>query len=140
MAKNRFRAIAQSLLPNKDREVWLSLAENHVSVFASVDIDCENARSASSGSLSWQATWARTSSDRFPVKRLPKLHFLSVRQRLQRPNAALRKNFRVTQLGKAVNRGRVTSRAQKGHFRFIQNDIRCSWNIAEVPPHDSTCL
>ena len=61
-----------------------------------------HARSASSGSLSWQATWARTSSDRFPVKRLPKLHFLSVRQRLQRPNAALRNSDLPTRNHRSV--------------------------------------
>jgi hypothetical protein len=51
------------------------------------------------------------------------------------PDAALRKKFRVTQSGNGVNGGRVTHRAQKRHFRFIQNNIRSSWNIAEVPPH-----
>jgi hypothetical protein len=56
------------------------------------------------------------------------------------PDAALRKKFRVTQSGNGVNGGRVTHRAQKRHFRFIQNNIRSSWNIAEVPPHDTTCL
>jgi hypothetical protein len=52
----------------------------------------------------------------------------------RRPDAALRKKFRLTQSGKGVNRGRVTHRTQKRHFRFIQNNIRSSWNIAEVPP------
>ena len=51
------------------------------------------------------------------------------------PDAALRKKFRVTQSGNRVNGGRVTYRAQKRHFRFIQNNIRSSWNIAEVSPH-----
>ena len=49
------------------------------------------------------------------------------------PDAALRKKFRVTQSGKRVNGGRVTHGAQKRHFRFIQNNIGSSWNIAEVP-------
>ena len=49
------------------------------------------------------------------------------------PDAALRKKFRVTQSGNRVNGGGVTHGAQKRHFRFIQNNIGSSWNIAEVP-------
>ena len=50
------------------------------------------------------------------------------------PDAALRKKIRLTQLGKGVNRCGVTLRAQKRHFRLIPDNIRCCWNIAEVPP------
>jgi hypothetical protein len=51
------------------------------------------------------------------------------------PDAALRKKTRLTQSGKGVNRGGVTTGAQKRHFPFIPDDIRSSWNIAEVSPH-----
>jgi hypothetical protein len=51
------------------------------------------------------------------------------------PDAALRKKTRLTQSGKGVNRGGVTTCAQKRHFPFIPDDIRSSWNIAEVSPH-----
>ena len=50
------------------------------------------------------------------------------------PDAALRKKIRLTQSGKGVNRGGVTTCAQKRHFPFIPGDIRSSWNIAEVSP------
>jgi hypothetical protein len=52
----------------------------------------------------------------------------------RRPDAALRKKFRVTQLGNTVNLCRVTAYAQKRHFHFITNDIRSSGKIAEVSP------
>jgi hypothetical protein len=51
------------------------------------------------------------------------------------PDAALRKKIRLTQSGKGVNRGGVTGYAQKRHFRFIPDDIRSLWKIAEVSPH-----
>ena len=46
------------------------------------------------------------------------------------PDAALRKKFRVTQSGKAVNLEGVTAYAQKGHFHFISNNIRSALKIA----------
>ena len=81
------------------------------------------------------------SLDRFEVKRLAGLHFSRNHSEYRGPDAALRKNFRVTHSGKAVNRGGVTHAAQKRHFRLITNTIRSPWNIAEDPPsYDTTCL
>jgi hypothetical protein len=68
------------------------------------------------------------------VKQLPELHKPFRSNNYRRPDAALRKKFRVTQLGNTVNLRGVTAYAQKGHFHFIPNDIRSSGKIAEVSP------
>jgi hypothetical protein len=39
------RAVSQLLWPDKDREVWFSLGENHEKAIASVDTHCETASS-----------------------------------------------------------------------------------------------
>jgi len=96
------------------------------------------AQSASSGSLSWQATWARSIFRSIccevASRDLPGLHLVGSDGDYRGPDAALRKNFRVTHSGKGVNGGGVTHDAQKRHFPFIAKVIRSPWNIAEVPP------
>jgi hypothetical protein len=72
---------------------------------------------------------------------LPGLHLVGSDGDYRRPDAALRKKFRVTHSGKGVNGGGVTHAAQKRHFRLIPKVIRSLWSIAEVPPsYDTTCL